>query len=577
MESNTNQYKCYSCTNITDISCPTCDKWSVCRSCFEEIIKTTIHCKMKVCCDECNTEFDQKFINKFITPDMFEPMTTQKDDEPSINDVTSSESSEIKELDTLFECIICTDSVSKSSLITCEYCNKTCCNECFQHYMSNTNINPKCMHCSITLLFENIIKMSDKEWYTNTYRPNLKNLLFIEEKKLIQSSVNSVNVYIDAQSYTKVPKITKVRDYYDYWNNDWHYFDQQEELTLTEQNANRCVQEYGKGWVGFNFVTNIFEDNTTKKLNVYDTTIFPCPIPMCLGFATHGICNLCNRDVCCDCREQKFNNHKCNPDTIKSIQALTKGSRGCPKCYIPISKIEGCDQMFCTECKTTFSWNTGRIVNDNEWHHNPHYKEWIDKNRKNEYLIEIQRLRNGDYNCNEYIKLEDLTSCFPVKVRESFKKINSMIKMEDIFKPLASEEQYLAVFVRLHQNILHVRATAGNHANVRPIDNHDLRVQLLTNEIDETKFKELIETRNYDYNKSMMYCNIYMMVYTSAIILFDNLHAYSHNKIKLKMLPSDFYFEIYLQFQKILEFANNKLDYNKSIFGNDPRFIKFHR
>jgi hypothetical protein len=68
-----------------------------------------------------------------------------------------------------------------------------------------------------------------------------------------------------------------------------------------------------------------------------------------------------------------------------------------------------------------------------------------------------------------------------------------------------------------------------------------------------------------------------MMVYNSAIILFDNLHAYTHGKIKLKIASLDFYFEIYLQFQKILEFANNKLDYNKSIFGHDPRFIKFHR
>ena len=64
---------------------------------------------------------------------------------------------------------------------------------------------------------------------------------------------------------------------------------------------------------------------------------------------------------------------------------------------------------------------------------------------------------------------------------------------------------------------MHVRATAGNHANVQPIDNHDLRVQLLINEIDETKFKELVETRYYDYNKSMMYCNIYMMVYMCII------------------------------------------------------------
>jgi len=32
--------------------------------------------------------------------------------------------------------------------------------------------------------------------------------------------------------------------------------------------------------------------------------------------------------------------------------------------------------MFCVECKTTFSWRTGRIVNKGEAHHNPHFYEW---------------------------------------------------------------------------------------------------------------------------------------------------------------------------------------------------------
>ena len=570
MECNSNTYKCYSCSAITDMICPTCNKWSVCDSCFGEIIKTTIHCKMKVCCDQCNSEFDQIFINKFIILDI------QKNEEPTIVDVTSTESSEIKECvlteEKLFECTICTESVPASSLITCEYCSNTCCTECFEHYMSSANIIPKCMHCSARLLFENIIKMSNKEWYTNTYRPNLKNLLFIEEKKLIQESSTAIKVYIEAQSYTRIPRIIQVYDY-----RHFGYVDELEELSLTEQNANRCVEEYGKGWIGFNFITNLFDDETTKKLHVYDATIFPCPIPMCLGFVIGGFCNICNRAVCGECREQQFSSHRCNPDNVKSIKMLTKGSRGCPKCYIPISKIEGCDQMFCTECKTTFSWNTGRIVNDNEWHHNPHYKEWIEEQRKKEALITIFKLRHGDYNCNEYIKYEDLLSCFSQEVIQKYKYHKNSSKLSLTIKPLENEVEYLSAFLKFHQNILHVRATAGNHANVQPYDNHDLRVQLLINEIDETKFKELVETRYYDYNKSMMYCNIYMMVYTSAIILFDNLHAYCHKKIKVKKLHIDFYYEIYLQFQKILEFANTKLDYNKSIFGNDPRFIKFHR
>ena len=120
-----------------------------------------------------------------------------------------------------------------------------------------------------------------------------------------------------------------------------------------------------------------------------------CPIETCRGFLSQQWkCGLCNVYTCSKCNVPKCNvpkcnvpknpdeqnsseeaaEHVCNPDDVATAELLAKDTKPCPQCGTGIFKIDGCDQMWCTECKTAFNWRTGQLETGNV--HNPHYFEY---------------------------------------------------------------------------------------------------------------------------------------------------------------------------------------------------------
>jgi hypothetical protein len=115
------------------------------------------------------------------------------------------------------------------------------------------------------------------------------------------------------------------------------------------------------------------EPKTEKKF------VMPCQNSNCNGMLNMDYCcELCDTKTCSKCLEVESEEHECNPDSVESAKLLRNSTKPCPKCGTRISKIDGCDQMWCIECKTAFSWNTGTI----ETHHihNPHFFEYMRNN-----------------------------------------------------------------------------------------------------------------------------------------------------------------------------------------------------
>ena len=125
--------------------------------------------------------------------------------------------------------------------------------------------------------------------------------------------------------------------------------------------------------------------------------IMRCPDSECRGFlSTAYKCGTCQKYACPEClvmKGEKHADHTCNEEDRKSVAEILKKSKPCPNCGERIIRSEGCAQMFCTECKTAFDWNSGKIIKGHI--HNPHYQEFIQKHGDQH----LAQLDNGNIGC----------------------------------------------------------------------------------------------------------------------------------------------------------------------------------
>ena len=546
-------------TNNIVITCKTCNQ-CFCKTCFIDIIQTSFLFEKCVYCDKtenhslihcfyCNEELTEEYIlentNELVKSEYIKSKLTLENKQKKKIIIQIKPKPIIEKT---YMCPVCMDDCFESNKVTCIKCENECCKTCFQRFiLENSELSPKCMHdtCEKKITIQNIIMSVDKLWFDTIYKSYRSDLLMKIEELKLNETMESAKVYQEA--------------FYVLLNSTYSY-----EII---ENATVCRDVYGKGWEGFDFAKN-----EARPLSAYKGFQFACSNIGCRGMVSDSNCNLCGSQICIECHEIIKLNHKCNKDTVESMQAIFKEAKPCPKCSALISKIEGCDQMFCTQCHTTYSWNTGQLVTG--FVHNPHYFAWLDEQKK---LIPVRM----NMECQEFISYQRLLGIFHNYQLD--KKNPPLSPMISLFDKLPSIEHYRMAFKGLHANILHVRATSGNHANVVEVDNHELRVKLLCDDINEEEMKIILFKKDYDFHRYISYFNIYLLVFQVTGILFDNLWAYHFDNKKcadksiLKINSFDYIHSIYFQIQKILEYGNECLDYNNKCYGEDPLFVKFNR
>ena len=241
--------------------------------------------------------------------------------------------------------------------------------------------------------------------------------------------------------------------------------------------------------------------NTRNEAKLTKNFIRACPVEDCRGFlSSQWKCGLCDSFTCPECHvpvgsfEEK-KNHVCNEDDVKTAQLLNRDTKPCPKCATGIFKIEGCDQMWCTQCHTAFSWRTGRIETNI---HNPHYYEWQRRNNANG---EAPRNMGDNTVCGEV-----LDHNFIDHVRRKLHQPN-VVLMSHITK-----------YVR---GILHLMyVTLHTYRNDQVENNQEERIQYLEKVITKEQFRKEIQRKNKAFQKNTeIHQVLQLFILTSTEIL----------------------------------------------------------
>jgi hypothetical protein len=204
-----------------------------------------------------------------------------------------------------------------------------------------------------------------------------------------------------------------------------------------------------------------------------------CPATGCRGFLSSSWkCGICDVWACSKCHEIKGTErdapHVCNPENIATAELLAKDSRPCPTCASLIFKIDGCDQMWCSQCKTAFSWRTGRPETGRI--HNPHYYEYM---RAHGGLPREE----GDVPCGGLPAIRALTSALMSRKVDQVK-----VRQVETIHRIHGHIEYV-VIPRFQVN--------------RYESNNDLRVSYMMNEITTEYFKHIIQKREKALQKKM--------------------------------------------------------------------------
>ena len=357
-------------------------------------------------------------------------------------------------------CSICLEDFNKMKhlKVTCPFCDHESCKTCAQTYLLSTTQDAHCMDCKHEWNREFIDSFCTKVFRNKDYKLHRENVLMEREKARMPETQPYVTRRLQWES---------LRESYEWLIGLLDVMKRSEDINgLTKMYLEETLRET---------ISDVLENIRALVYNdvpVTTTTVVTqrCPSGECRGFLLDDhTCGVCKVVFCEHCHEPNDSDHVCDPNTVKTIKLLKRDTKPCPSCNTPIHKIEGCAQMWCTQCHTAFDWRTGHVETGRI--HNPHYFEFKKRTRE-----------HGDIPCGGRPSHQELLD---IGASEDILNISNMLVWMD--RDLMYKYGY----------------TYG--------DNLQLRIHYMLNSMTDDEFKMHIQRRDKHNSKMRDIQDIYRM------------------------------------------------------------------
>ena len=263
-------------------------------------------------------------------------------------------------------CGVCFENTNHKK-VTCPFCDLNTCRHCTQTYLLSSMEDPHCMECKHAWDRQFVDSFCTHRFRHIDYRRHRENVLFEREKSRMPETQVHVERIIEMRRLNDMIASQKKQLsqlYVRFGRLSYDEYVRVEEIRELIEHMRDTRQRIDEIRFSNPDITEIKKSFVRK-----------CPLETCKGFLDdEWYCGICQETFCDECCEIKTHEHVCDVDLKNTMKLILKDTKPCPKCSTMISKIDGCMQMWCTQCQTAFDWRSGNIQIGRI--HNPHYLEF---------------------------------------------------------------------------------------------------------------------------------------------------------------------------------------------------------